>query len=84
MVKNLHVNAGDTGLIPGSGRSTGVGNGNPEFLPGKFHGQRSLDTTEQRLWNSVYSCHLFLISSFLLSPYLFCTLSCPSLHEMFP
>ena len=63
MVKNLHVNAGDTGLIPGSGRSTGVGNGNPEFLPGKFHGQRSLDTTEQRLWNSVYSCHLFLISS---------------------
>ena len=63
MVKNLHVNAGDTGLIPGPGRSTGVGNGNPEFLPGKFHGQRSLDTTEHRLdttehrlWNSVYSC----------------------------
>ena len=36
-------NAGDTGLIPRSGRSSGGGNGNtPVFLPGKFHGQRSL------------------------------------------
>ena len=29
VVKNLPANAGDTGLIPGSGRSSGVGNGNP-------------------------------------------------------
>ena len=32
MVKNLLANAGDVrdvGLIPGSGRSSGVGNGNP-------------------------------------------------------
>ena len=29
MVKNLPVNAGDAGLIPGSGRSPGEGNGNP-------------------------------------------------------
>ena len=29
MVKNLPANAGDTGLIPGSGRSPGGGNGNP-------------------------------------------------------
>ena len=32
MVKNLLTNAGDTrdvGLIPGLGRSPGVGNGNP-------------------------------------------------------
>ena len=32
MVKNLPANAGDardSGLIPGSGRSLGVGNGNP-------------------------------------------------------
>ena len=32
MVKNRHTNAGyarDMGLIPGSGRSPGVGNGNP-------------------------------------------------------
>ena len=28
-VKNLLVNAGDTGSIPGTGRSPGVGNGNP-------------------------------------------------------
>ena len=45
MVKNLSANARDargTGSIPGSGRSPGGGNGNPVFLPGKFHGQRSL------------------------------------------
>ena len=29
MVKNLPVNVGDSGLIPGSGRSPGEGNGNP-------------------------------------------------------
>ena len=34
--------------------------------------------------SSVYSCHLFLISSASVSPYCFCPLSCPSLHEMFP
>ena len=28
-VKNLPANAGDVGSIPGSGRSPGVGNGNP-------------------------------------------------------
>ena len=29
MVKNMPVNAGDVGSIPGSGRSPGEGNGNP-------------------------------------------------------
>ena len=29
VVKNPPANAGDVGLIPGSGRSTGEGNGNP-------------------------------------------------------
>ena len=44
MVKNLPAHAGDMGLIPGSGRSPGVGNGKPipVFLPGKSQGQRSL------------------------------------------
>ena len=47
MVKNLLVNAGgvrDTGLIPGLGRSPGVGSGQPTpvFLPGESNGQRSL------------------------------------------
>ena len=45
-VKNLTVNAGDIrGSIPGSGRSPEVGNGTvpPVLLPGKFHGQRSLE-----------------------------------------
>ena len=47
MVKNLPANAGDTrdiGLIPGSGRSPGAGNGNPlqySCLENP-HGQRSL------------------------------------------
>ena len=41
--KESVCNAEDLGLIPGSGRSPGEGNGNtPVFLPGKFHGQRSL------------------------------------------
>ena len=46
MKKNQPANAGDArdvGLIPRSGRSPGVGNGpTPVFLPGNFHGQRSL------------------------------------------
>ena len=29
VIKNLPANAGDTGLIPGLGRSLGVRNGNP-------------------------------------------------------
>ena len=33
--------SGDVGLIPGSGRSPGVGTSNP-FLPGKSRGRRSL------------------------------------------
>ena len=43
VVKNPPANAGDTGLILGLGRSPGEGNGYPlVFLPGKFHGERSL------------------------------------------
>ena len=59
MVKNLLANAGDTGSILGSGRSSGEGNGNPfQCSCLEIHGQRSLagcspqghkelDTTEQ-------------------------------------
>ena len=44
VVKNLPSSAGDTGLIPGWGRSSGEGNGNPlqDSCLGKSHGQRSL------------------------------------------
>ena len=42
LVKTPSANARDTGLIPGSERSPGGGNGTPVFLPGKSHGQRSL------------------------------------------
>ena len=45
VVKNLPANAGDWSLISGSGRFPGEGNGNPTpiSLPGKSHGQRSLE-----------------------------------------
>ena len=39
--KEAACNVGDLGLIPGSGRFPGEGNGNL-FLPGEFHGQRKL------------------------------------------
>ena len=46
VVKSPPANAGDArdpGLSPGSGRAPGGGKGNHSvFLPGKFHGQRSL------------------------------------------
>ena len=47
VVKNPPANAGDirdTGSIPGSGRLSGGGHGNPLqlFLPGESHGQKSL------------------------------------------
>ena len=43
MVKNHSANAGDPGSVPGLGRFPGEGNGNTlVFLPGEFHGQRSL------------------------------------------
>ena len=47
VVKNLPANAGDlrdTGLIPGSGKYTGGGHGNPLQCSGlkNPHGQRSL------------------------------------------
>ena len=42
--KESPCNAGDQGSIPGSGRSSGKGNGNntPVFYPRELHGQRSL------------------------------------------
>ena len=44
VIKNPPANAGDMGLIPGLGRSPRGGDGDPilVFLPGKYHGQRSL------------------------------------------
>ena len=52
MVKNSPASARDArdvGLIPGSGRSPEVGNGNPlqYFLPGKFPVQRCLAVYSQ-------------------------------------
>ena len=42
--KESACNVGDLGSIPGSGRSSGKGMATtPVFLPGEFHGQRSLE-----------------------------------------
>ena len=58
-VKNSPANAGDTGLIPGSGRSPGEGNGNSlqnsclgnpmdrRAWEATVHGSQESDTTEQ-------------------------------------
>ena len=70
MVKNPPCQAGDPGSIPGSGRSPREGNGNPVFLPGEFHEQRTLvgcspwgrkesDTTEQLNNNSIHSSIIY-------------------------
>ena len=40
--KESVCNEGHLGLMPGSGRSPGEGNGSPLQLPGELHGQRSL------------------------------------------
>ena len=50
MVKISACNAGDPGLIPGSGRSPWrrAWQLTPVFLPGKSHGQRSL--VDYSLW----------------------------------
>ena len=55
MVKNPLADAGDAGevgLFPGSGRSPGVGNGNPlqySYLENSIHGQRSLEGYSPRV-----------------------------------
>ena len=51
MVKNLPANAGDardTGSIPGSGKSHGVGNGNPIQYSG-------LESSREVWWATVHS-----------------------------
>ena len=50
MLKNPLGNAGDPASIPGLGRSPGEGTGKstPVFLPGEFHGQRSLELKRVR------------------------------------
>ena len=54
VVKNPPVNAGNSGLIPGLGRSPGKGNGKPTpvFLPGKSHEQRPGGQQSMELHNS--------------------------------
>ena len=59
VVKNLPANAGDLGLLPGSGRFPRGESGNPTlvFLPEKSHGQRSLVVyspwESQNIWTNL-------------------------------
>ena len=46
VIKNPPANAGDTGLIPGSGTSPGVGNGNP------LHYSCPDNSTDRRAWRA--------------------------------
>ena len=87
------ANAGDardTGLIPGLERSPGVGNSNPVFLPGKFHGQRSLtgycpwghkesDTAEHTWHTGIYSPSFVVLEKTLESP-----LDCKEIQPVHP
>ena len=70
MIKNLPVNAGDLGLIPGSRRSPGEGKGNPlqdSYLGNPMgrgawwatyspRGHKVLDTTEQLSMHTCTKC----------------------------
>ena len=75
VVKNPSANAGDMGLIPGSGRSNWRRKWQltPAFSPGKSHGQRSLAgyspwVTKSQTWLSYWThthTHPFLINCFV-------------------
>jgi len=70
-IKASAYNVGDPGSIPGLGRSPGEGNGNPlqySCPENPMDAEAGSDMTEQLHFTSlhfisVYSCHLFLISS---------------------
>ena len=49
MVKNLPANVGDVGLIAGSGRSPGEGNGNPLQYPCLGN------PMDREVWQAAYS-----------------------------
>ena len=73
-IKHLSANAGDTGSIPGSGRFPAEGDGNPLpiFLPGKFHGQRSLEGySPQGRRESDSTEHTQSLNRFIVSPFTF-------------
>ena len=46
VVKNLPANAGDMGLIPGSGRPLGGRHGSPVQYSCSLYGSKELDTNE--------------------------------------
>ena len=54
-VKNVPAKARDSGSIPGSQRSFGVGNGNLLQYSGKFHGKRSFVSYNPWGWKELGS-----------------------------
>ena len=89
MAKNAPAStgaAGDSGLIPESGRSPGGGNSN-QFLPGQSHGLRSLvcyspwgpedsDTTEHKLSQTGMGKHFVQLCTDVKSSF------CSSTHRL--
>ena len=66
VVKNLPYNAEDMGLIPGSGRSSGAGNGNPlqwSYLENPMDGGawwaavHGVDKSQTRLSDFIFTFH---------------------------
>ena len=81
-------NAGDPGLIPGSGRSSGEGNGPaPVFLPGKSHRLQSIGlqrdrhnlATEQQTTILEHGIWFFFACLFQFLSLMSCTFQCVSL-----
>ena len=60
--KESACNAGDLGLIPGSRRALGEENGlpTPVFLPGEFHGERSLVGKESGTTKRLSDTHILM------------------------
>ena len=86
--KESAANAGDMGLIPGSGRSPEEGNGPaPVLLPGKSHRLQSLGlqrdrhnlATEQQATVLEHGIWFFFVCLFQFLSLMFCTFQCASL-----
>ena len=87
--KESAANAGDMGLIPGSGRSPEEGNGPaPVLLPGKSHRLQSLGlqrdrhnlaTEQQQATVLEHGIWFFFVCLFQFLSLMFCTFQCASL-----
>ena len=64
--KEFTCSVGDLGLLPWSGRSPKKGIPPPVFLPGEFHGQRSLLSYNPKGWKDSGMTEKLVLSLFSL------------------